>query len=116
LVLLVLLPLSPTYGIAATLYVLRSAFNRGTVGARQALSLSLVNPRRQGLAASLNTISMQIPRAVGPAIAGLFFDAGMLAFPFFLSAVFQGGYLLAYQRTFRAFSPRPPRASTGVAT
>jgi MFS family permease len=116
LVLLIGLPLAPSFGLAAAMFVLRSAFNRGTAGARQALSLSLVGPGRRGLAASLNTISMQIPRAVGPAVAGLFFDAGQLALPFFLSALFQGGYLLAYQRTFRAFSPRPLRASSGGAT
>lgn len=108
LALLVALPLSPTYAIAAGLFIARTALNRGTAGARQALSLSLVSPQRRGLAASLNTISMQIPRAVGPAVAGVFFDAGMLALPFFLSAVFQGGYLFAYRRAFSVYAPAPP--------
>ena len=64
------LPFAPTYELAATCYVLRAAFNRGTAGARQAVGLKLVGSGRRGLAASLNAISMQVPRAIGPVIGG----------------------------------------------
>ncbi len=91
LALLVLLPLMPVYKLAALLHVLRSAFNRGTIGARQALVVSAVQDARRGLATSLNTFSAQIPQAVGPAIAGSLIGAGWLALPFYLAAGFQGG-------------------------
>ena len=48
LVLLVLLPIIPIYPIAALVYLLRSALNRGTAGARQALAIGLVTDERRG--------------------------------------------------------------------
>ena len=100
LVLFLLLPFSPSYGVASALYALRAACNRGTAGARQAVGLRLVAPRRRGLAASLNTISMQVPRALGPVLGGVLLDAGLLALPLLLAAALQGGYVALYARAF----------------
>lgn len=101
LALLVALPFAPNYGVAAACFVLRGAFNRGTAGTRQAVGLRLVGPGRRGLAASLNAISMQIPRAVGPVIGGILLDTGLLALPMLLAAAFQAVYLALYAATFR---------------
>jgi predicted MFS family arabinose efflux permease len=103
LVLLVLLPLAPVYWLAALLYLMRSVFNRGTVGARQALTIGLVRDERRGLAASLNTVSMQIPQSVGPTIFGYLMYYGRFALPFYLAAVFQVIYVAAYRRVFRNY-------------
>ena len=101
LVLLVVLPFMPNIGLAAACYVLRVAFNRGTAGARQAVGLKLVGRDRRGLAASLNAISMQIPRAMGPIVGGALLDAQFLALPMLLAAALQGGYLVLYRMAFR---------------
>jgi MFS family permease len=103
LVLLAALPFMPSYGLAAACYVLRAACNRSTAGARQAVGLKLVGPERRGLAASLNSISMQIPRALGPVIGGVLLDAGLLTAPMLIAAGLQGVYLALYARTFRRF-------------
>ncbi|MDA8389740.1 MAG: MFS transporter [Gammaproteobacteria bacterium] len=100
LVVLVLLPLMPTFGMAACLYILRSALNRGTVGARQALNIGIVRAHRRGLAASLSNASTQVPRALGPVVAGLLYHAGFLTLPFFIAGGFQAAYLVAYGRLF----------------
>ena len=100
LLLLLLLPLMPVYALAALLHVLRSAFNRGTIGARQALVVSAVRDERRGLASSLNALSAQVPQSIGPAIAGSLIGAGWLVTPFYLAAVFQGIYVLSYGRLF----------------
>lgn len=97
---LVAMPLVPQYALAASLYVVRSALNRGTAGARQALALGLVSDRRRGLAASLNAASMQLPSALGPAAAGWLFQAGWLSLPFYGAAVFQLAYLVLYAKLF----------------
>lgn len=99
--LLVALPFAPTYQLAATCYVLRAAFNRGTAGARQAVGLKLVGSRHRGLAASLNSISMQVPRAFGPVIGGWLLEANLLALPFFVAAAMQAAYLALYGVVFR---------------
>lgn len=98
---LALLPFAPSYGLAAALHVLRSTANRATAGPRQALTLELVDSERRGLAASLGTVATQIPRAIGPIIAGWLFDAELLAAPFVIAGALQGGYLFLYRRLFR---------------
>ncbi|WP_205735907.1 MFS transporter [Acidiferrobacter sp. SPIII_3] len=107
---LLILPLSPSFPIAALLYIIRSALNRGTAGARQALNLGLVRGHRRGLAASLNNASIQMPRAIGPVFAGLLYHAGFLALPFFIAGSFQAVYLILYRRLFRD-APSAPLSS-----
>lgn len=101
LLILFIMPLAPTFSLAAFLYIVRSALNRGTAGARQALNMSLVRGHRRGFAASLNNVSVQVPRAIGPVFAGLLYHAGLLAVPFFIAAGFQTAYLVLYRRLFR---------------
>jgi predicted MFS family arabinose efflux permease len=105
LVLMVLLPLMPAYWLAALVYLLRSAFNRSSAGARQALTVGLVRDERRGLATSLNAVSLQVPRSVGPSVAGYLLDAGQFALPFYAAALLQGVYLVAYGRVFRDYEP-----------
>lgn len=101
LVLLIAMPFMPSFALAAVCYVLRAAFNRGTAGARQAVGLMLGGRERRGLAASLNAISMQIPRALGPIIGGWLLDAEMLAAPMLVAAGLQAVYLVLYGIAFR---------------
>ena len=101
LALLIALPFAPTFGLAATCYVLRAMFNRGTTGARNALNVSIVRQERRGFAASMGNVSMQIPRAVAPMLTGFLFAAGDLGLPFLIGAGFQGAYLALYYWGFR---------------
>jgi predicted MFS family arabinose efflux permease len=100
LLLLILLPLVPFFWLASLVYLLRSAFNRGSVGARQALTVGLVRGERRGFATSLNALSMQLPQSMGPSISGYLFGSGELTIPFYAGALFQGVYLLLYNRFF----------------
>lgn len=109
-VLLLLLPLMPAFWLAALLYLLRSVFNRGTIGARQALVIGAVREERRGLASSLNALSMQLPQSVGPAIAGSMIGAGWFAAPFVVGAALQGLYALFYGRLFASQEPGSPAA------
>ncbi len=105
--LLLLLPMAfaPSFAWAGGFYVLRSALSRGTIGARQALGVSLVGHSRHGLAASLNMVSQMLPLAFGPLIAGMFFQAGWLLTPFVVAAGLQGSYLYFYRKLFRSHDP-----------
>lgn len=94
--LLVALPLAPSYGWAAALYVVRSVFNRGSAGARQAFGVGLVRDQRKGLASSLNGLSMRLPSAVGPAIAGWLMAGGALNLPFYAAAALQLLYVALF--------------------
>jgi MFS family permease len=100
LALLIALPFAPSFPIAAALFVLRAMFNRGTTGARGALSVSIVRAERRGFAASMANVSMQVPRSVSPLLTGLLFAAGDLALPFLVGAAFQGAYIALYYWSF----------------
>lgn len=110
LALLAALPFAPSFSIATVLYVTRSALNRGNAGARQALNLSLVSAQRRGLAATVSSLSLQLPRALGPLAAGPLFAAGFLGLPLLAAAALQGGYLVCYYYAFRRFDPARPTA------
>ncbi|MEW9571489.1 MFS transporter [Rhodanobacter sp. Si-c] len=110
-VLLLLMPLAPWFWLAMLLYALRGAFNRGTAGVRQALATGLTGDSRRGLASSLQSISMQVPRAAGPVLAGALFHAGYLSLPFVIGAAFQCAYVVLYARFFGAHEAA--RAETG---
>ena len=108
LLLLLLMPLVPWFWLAMLLYALRGAFNRGTAGVRQALATGLTGDGRRGLASSLQSISMQVPRAAGPVLAGALFHAGWLSLPFVIGAAFQCAYLVLYARFFGAHAAARP--------
>jgi MFS family permease len=99
------LPFAPSFAVATGIYAMRSAFNRGTAGARQAVALGIVRGDRRGLAASVNNVSVMVPRGIAPALAGVLFESGLLAAPFLLAGVFQGVYLVLYPRVFGGHDP-----------
>ena len=103
--LLVLLPIMPTYWLASLVYLLRTVFYRGTAGAQQALTVGLVRDKRRGLATSLNAVSLQLPRSVGPGIAGYMLDVGQFSLPFYAAALLQSIYLIWYRNTFHDYEP-----------
>jgi len=98
--LLVAIPFSPTFILAAGLYALRSAFNRGTTGARQLVAASLTRAERRGLAASVQSLSSQLPRAAGPVLGGWLIHRGQFVAPFLLTAAMQALYLFLYRHFF----------------
>ncbi|HEX5463775.1 MAG TPA: MFS transporter [Burkholderiales bacterium] len=100
---LLLLPFAPTFTVGAVLYILRAACTRGTAGARQALNMSLVSDARRGLAATVSALSMQLPRTVGPIVAGAAFGAGYLTAPFLAAAALQGASIALYRVIFRKY-------------
>ncbi|TAN05801.1 MAG: MFS transporter [Rhodanobacteraceae bacterium] len=98
--LLIAMPLVPWFWPAMGLYIARGITNRGTGGVRQALAAGLTRVQRRGLASSLQNVSIQLPRAVGPLIGGALFASGHLTLPFLLGAALQLGYLILYARFF----------------
>lgn len=95
-VLLAAMPFAPVFWLAVVIYAVRSAVNRGTLGARQAVTAELTRAERRGFAASVQNLSLQIPRAVGPVIGGWLIHAGHLALPFLIAAGLQAVYVALY--------------------
>ncbi len=102
LALLLAVPFAPTFEAAAALYAVRGAFNRGTAGARQSVAVELTRVERRGFAASVQSLSLQIPRAAGPVLGGWMIHTGAFVTPFLLAAVLQAAYLVLYRHYFGA--------------
>jgi MFS family permease len=111
--LFVVLPLMPTLWLASIVHAARTAFGRGSAGARQALAVNLVRDSRRGVASSINQVSMNLPNAAGPGIAGLFLEAGNLTMPFFLAAGMQFLYGTLYGAAFARYERAPREAARG---
>ena len=104
--LLILMPLLSSYALVSILYILRTALNRGSQGAGQALSVSLTRGKRSGFASSINLLSTRLPISIGPYITGYLFGLGALALPFYLAAGLQGSFAYFYGKAFRAYDTK----------
>ncbi|KPV45250.1 MFS transporter [Alicyclobacillus ferrooxydans] len=107
---ILILPLAPSFWLASAIYVIRSAFSRGTQGARSALSSSLTRDKRRGFSVSMNALAMRLPSAIGPTLSGTMLDTGIFALPFFIAGGLQLCSTLLYGRLFRGFDAPAPDA------
>lgn len=100
---LLIMPLMPSFTLASVMYVARSALARGTQGARSALSTSLTRDQRRGFSVSMNALVMRLSSVAGPTVSGYIFDLGWLSLPFYLAACLQFSSSMLYGRLFRSF-------------
>ncbi|ULT57224.1 MFS transporter [Neobacillus drentensis] len=112
--LLILMPLLSSYALVSVIYILRTALNRGTQGAQQALSVSLTRNKRSGFASSINLFSMKLPTSIGPYITGYLFGLGSLSLPFYIASCLQLSFAYLYGRIFSTYDIRmKSHASSG---
>src|SRR4051794_9705246 len=104
--LLILMPLLSSYALVSVIYMLRTALNRGTQGAQQALSVSLTRNQRSGFASSINLFSMRLPISIGPYITGYLFGLGSLSLPFYIASCLQLSFAYLYGRLFSSYDIR----------
>jgi MFS family permease len=104
--LLILMPLLSSYALVSVLYIIRTALNRGTQGAQQALSVSLTRDMRRGFASSINVFSMRLPTSIGPYITGYLFGLGSLSLPFYIASGLQFSFAYLYGKIFSSYEIR----------
>ncbi|WP_146821396.1 hypothetical protein [Alicyclobacillus suci] len=63
-VMILILPLMPSFALASTFYILRSVLSRGTQGASSALSTSLTRDKRRGFSVSMNSLVIRMSSAM----------------------------------------------------
>jgi len=104
-VLLMLVPLAPTAGLAVAAFLCRMSISQMDVPTRQSYTMAVVDPEERTAAAGLTNVARTAASAFSPSIAGLAFAAGAFALPFFLA----GGLKIAYDglvyATFRGVRP-----------
>jgi MFS family permease len=99
-VLLALIPLAPTLGLAIALLLARSVLSQMDVPARQAYVAALVDPAERTAAAGYTNAARHLVRPAGPALASL--SMGMAAgIPFLVAGGLKAVYDIALYVTFR---------------
>lgn len=104
--LLILMPILSSYTLVSAMYIMRTALNRGTQGAQQALSVSLTRDMRRGFASSINIFSMRLPISIGPYITGYLFGLGSLSMPFYIASGLQCSFALLYGKIFGTYDSK----------
>src|SRR5258708_39980946 len=88
-VLLVLIPLAPTFPVAAAILLLRQLLSQMDVPTRQAYTMALVTPEERTAAASVTSLARSVGSATSPVLSGLLLQASLLVFglPFILAGI-----------------------------
>jgi MFS family permease len=100
--LLVLVPLMPTFPLAALILLLRQALSQMDVPTRQAYTMALVAPEERTAAASVTSLARSAGSSSSPVLGGLLLQGPALALglPFVIAGTLKAAYDLALWRVF----------------
>ena len=116
-VLLMLVPLMPTFPLAAAMLLLRQTLSQMDVPTRQAYTMALVAPEERMAAASVTSLARSAGAATSPVFAGLLLQGSLLTYgiPFLVAGGIKVAYDLFLWRLFRGVQIEeqvPMRAKT----
>ncbi len=107
--LLLTLPIAPTFGVAAVLFILREGLSEMDVPTRQSYLMAIVPPHERAWAAGISQLARAAGRMVSPALAGAAMQAGALWLPLAAGATIKIVYDLLLWRAFRQIKPPEER-------
>jgi MFS family permease len=86
-VFMVIIPSSPTFEIAATVYIVRVFLMNLSNPLTQSLIMGLVSPDERGMASGITAATWRLPNALSAGIGYSLMAAGYLALPFYIATV-----------------------------
>ena len=107
--LLLTLPIAPTFGVAAALFILREGLSEMDVPTRQSYLMAIVPPHERAWAAGISQLARAAGRMVSPALAGAAMQAGALWLPLAAGAAIKIAYDVLLWRSFRKIKPPEER-------
>ncbi len=111
-----LMGLSPTIGVAASLYILRIFFTNLTWPVDNAFTMELVHPKMRATLAGLRSASWNFAWALASAVGGVLIVASGFLPVFLISAGFMAVGSLAYYFAFRRRTATPTSAEPVLAS
>lgn len=84
---MVLIPSSPTFSIAATLYVARVFLMNLSNPLTQSLIMGLVSPDERGMASGITASLWRLPNSLSTTVGYTLIGGGLLALPFYIATV-----------------------------
>jgi MFS family permease len=104
-VLLMMVPLMPSLGLAISVLLARFAISQMDVPTRQSYTMAVVDPQERAAAAGVTNVARTAASAAGPLITGALFSATLLSAPFLVAGGLKIVYDLLLYRSFRSIRP-----------
>jgi predicted MFS family arabinose efflux permease len=113
-VLLLLVPLMPTLGLAMAVLFLRFSISQMDVPTRQSYTMAVVDPDERSAAAGVTGVARTVGASLAPALAGpLYASAALAGIPFLVAGGLKILYDLVLYRRFRSL-PAPEERGRGA--
>jgi MFS family permease len=103
--LLLTIPIVPSFPIAAALFLLREGLVEMDVPTRQSYVMAIVRPEERTFASGVTNLVRTAAWAVGPVVAGVFMQELSIAAPLIAGSIMKIAYDLMLYRAFRGVSP-----------
>jgi MFS family permease len=105
-ILLMLVPLMPTFSLAVFVLLVRFSVSQMDVPTRQSYVMAVVSPHERSAAAGITGVARTIGAALGPSFVGFMFARpAWINLPFFIAGVLKISYDLLLYRAFVAVRP-----------
>ena len=104
-VLLMLVPLAPSAGLAIALFLLRMSVSQMDVPTRQSYTMAVVAPDERTATAGITNVTRTTASAISPTLSGVAFSAAALSAPFFVAGLLKIVYDGLVYLTFRNVHP-----------
>jgi MFS family permease len=117
-VLLILVPLMPTLGLAIAVLLVRFSISQMDVPTRQSYTMAVVSPEERSAAGGITGVARTAGAAISPLFAGFLFSRPLLInLPFFIAGTLKIAYDLILYRQFVAIRlPEEADSSDGINT
>ena len=110
-----LLPLAPTFSIAAGLIVIRSFLAYMDTPLRSSFVMGIVRPEDRGSAAGITALSRHVPVAISPTLSAYLMQSFALNVPIFLGGMLQLSHDCIFYYLFRNVKPPEEQVATSRA-
>ncbi len=87
--LLIILPFSPTFFIAGTIFIIRTLINVVALPVRQNVAVGNVRSEERARTTAFSNVPVRLTSALGPTIAGAIYENGFFEIPLLLAGILQ---------------------------
>jgi MFS family permease len=96
-----MVPISPTFEIAASIYTVRVFLMNLSNPLSQSLIMGLVSPDERGMASGITASLWRLPNALSSIVGAIWIGAGLLALPFYVATVLYVSAIVSFWFLFK---------------
>ncbi|TMI71443.1 MFS transporter [Candidatus Bathyarchaeota archaeon] len=100
-VFMAVVPISPSFGIAASVYTVRVFLMNLSNPLSQSLIMGLVSPDERGMASGISASLWRLPNALSSTVGAIWIGMGLLALPFYVATVLYVSAIISFWFLFK---------------